>query len=473
MNAGTTIKGGALTNPVMQSPNARLSAQSKPSVIIPIFLFLIVFPIQFSLGPIAMNGVRTLIIPLIIPLTIKLLQGKYGRVYAADILFILFSVWVFIAMMVNNPASAAQFAGAQHIEFYGGYVLARAYVRNEADLVAVIKALCVVICASIPFAAFEGLTGRSLVLEIFGKIPVLGSNTLPSGNYGERLGIQRSQFTFTHPIHYGLFCSTGFTLALVGLIDSKKKSVRYLFTLCSTLGVIFSVSSGALLYLFIQLALIIWAWMFRRITWRWILLIAAFVAMYVLIDALSNRTPMKVFMTYATFSPHNAYYRGVIFEWGMINVWGSPIFGIGLKDWLRPAWMVSSSVDNFWLLTTMRFGIPAFVLLVLGFAQVLIGVAIARIEGPSTLYHLRRAWCFTFIGVAFTLSTVHIWWSVYSFIFFLFGAGVWMLNRPKETEDSDEAAAQQDATQQPDFNRPGLRRPQSKLAYTRFPAKDK
>ena len=39
-----------------------------------------------------------------------------------------------------------------------------------------------------------------------------------------------------------------------------------------------------------------------------------------------------MFLTYATFNSGTAYYRSLIFEWGMKNVWGSPIFGMPIID---------------------------------------------------------------------------------------------------------------------------------------------
>jgi hypothetical protein len=44
---------------------------------------------------------------------------------------------------------------------------------------------------------------------------------------------------------------------------------------------------------------------------------------------------------------------------------------------------------------------------------------------------------FTFIGLTFSLATVHIWTSIYSFVFFLLGAGMWMASA---SDDPDSAA---------------------------------
>jgi len=47
-----------------------------------------------------------------------------------------------------------------------------------------------------------------------------------------------------------------------------------------------------------------------------------------------------------------------------------PVFGIGYGDWARPNW-IPASVDNFWLLTAMRHGVPGLGFLAAAFILVL------------------------------------------------------------------------------------------------------
>ena len=94
----------------------------------------------------------------------------------------------------------------------------------------------------------------------------------------------------------------------------------------------------------------------------------------------------------------------------------------------------------------MRFGIPAFLFLAVGYVIVLLRVGLRRFDDDKVLWNLRRAWMFSFLGLTFTLTTVHVWGSVYSFVFFIFGAGMWMMTTELEqqgtrTEDSPESGA--------------------------------
>ena len=176
-----------------------------------------------------------------------------------------------------------------------------------------------------------------------------------------------------------------------------------------------------------------WAMMMPRSPSRWIILTGVIAVGYVVIDLLSNRTPIDVFMTYATFSPSNAYWRKMIFDWGILNVWANPFFGIGLNDWFRPWYMFSNSVDNFWLLTAMRYGIPGFLLLALGVFLPICSIASRKIEKTSLNWQFRRAWIFTFVGLVLTLCTVDVWASANSYVAFLFGSGMWFLSLNKTT----------------------------------------
>ena len=111
-----------------------------------------------------------------------------------------------------------------------------------------------------------------------------------------------------------------------------------------------------------QTGLIGWEVLTRGIRARWRLLSLGCVLAYFSIDLLSNRTPFHVIVTYLTFNVQTGYNRILIWQYGSAEVLRHPIFGIGLGDWERPAWM-SSSMDNFWLVIAVRYGLPAFILI--------------------------------------------------------------------------------------------------------------
>ena len=122
---------------------------------------------------------------------------------------------------------------------------------------------------------------------------------------------------------------------------------------------------------------------------------------------------------------------------------GSPVFGIGLNDWVRPHFMHSGSMDNFWLVQAVRYGLPGFFTMAVGYAIVLWRVGRRDFDADPRLWRYRRGWMFTFVGLTFTLATVHIWTSIFSYVFFLFGAGMWMLS--VQPAGGGEAAAEPEA----------------------------
>lgn len=398
---------------------------------IALYVFCITLPIGFNLGPLAITTVRMYALVVLVPLMIRLFSGHYGRVFATDILLVLHLIWGTMAMAIHHPNIVVQQMGSIALEALGGYVIARAFVRTPEDFMAMCRTLIFAIICTIPFAIFETLTGRAILSEIINAIP--GLNAPPKVFYEYRLNLIRPQVIVSHPILYGLFCSIGFSLAFVALKGTTGNFRRYLMSALVATATFLSLSSGAILAVAVQLSLIGWAFIFSQMQSRWWLLVGLFVLAYVVVDILSNRTPIEVFMSYATFSPANAFWRALIFEWGMKNVMSSPWIGIGMNDWFRPDFMHTSTVDNFWLVLAMRYGLPGLALLALGFLIAILKVIFAKLdETDQQIMQLRRGWVFTMLGLCFTLSTVHVWNNVFSLVFFLLGAGMWMIKYQAE-----------------------------------------
>ena len=435
----------------LATANLEQLATSRLSFLARLYLVMTVLPILFSVGSLAMSGQRLLLLLIIAPLTFKLLRGAYGRLIWTDYFFFLHMIWATIAIAVNNPDRVLQNAGSTGIEFLGGYLIGRAYIRSMDDFLALIRFLAILVCGTFPFAVFETLTGRPILIELLQKIP--GFTSVAVINIEARMGLERAQVLFAHPIHYGLFCSAVFSLVFVGLKGLISTTRRYLTAAIIGCCVFFSLSSGALLPILLQIFLIMWVYALSNVRQRWVILLGVFAVTYVAIDLLSNRAPIRVFMSYATFSAHNAYWRGIIFEWGMMNVWANPIFGLGLNEWVRPFFMRKGSVDNFWLLNAMQYGIPGFLLLFIGYLPAMWWIGRRNFDSDRRLWQLRRAWMFTFAGLTLTLSTVHVWTSIFSFVFFLFGAGMWFLTAKPASADQQDRAGRTESRPKTTYSR--------------------
>ncbi|MDE3081559.1 MAG: O-antigen ligase family protein [Paracoccaceae bacterium] len=405
-----------------------------------VYLVAVMVPIGLHIGPLKVTDIKLLMLFTTIPTTFRMLRGDYGGRLPSDILYVLYVAWAVISLLVNNPGQAVSLGGSTMLLFLGSYALARAHIRSIADFTALAKAVVLMVVLTLPLGILESITGVPIILRTIDNISVLNASTSII-DAGWRLGLHRVQVIFAHPIHYGLFCTIAFSLAFIGMEGIYNRSQRFALSALSAVCVFLSLSSGALLAILLQVLLIGWAAVFRNVRARWWLLTGLFVLAYVVVEVLSNRSAIKVFMSYATFSAGTAYWRLLIFQWGMFNVMQNPVFGIGLHDWIRPAFMHSDSVDNFWLLETMRYGVPAFVFLVSGYLAAIVGLGLRTFEEGSALWRMRRAWMFTFVGLTFTLITVDVWGTVYSFIPFMFGAGMWMMTADPEADPDGTVAA--------------------------------
>ena len=447
-----------------QSTPTPTSAQSRLALPVVLYLVAVMLPIGFNLGPIYLNLVRLVLLFSVVPLTLQLVAGRYGRILVPDICFFLFIVWMAITTSINDPDRVLENVGSTSIEFIGGYVLGRACIRSPADFIRLTRALVLMIILTVPIAVYELITNVPLMLYVLDRIPGIRTEFIVDSADEMRMGLYRVQAMFPHPIHYGMFCSSGFALCFIGLKGVYSTTKRYLALAIITFCTFTSLSSGALLPIFMQTGLIAWALVFRKTEKRWLILGLLCAAGYVALEFLSNRPPIIVIMSYATFSAWNAYWRALIFEFGMQNVWAHPWFGIGLTaDWVRPRWMGPSSVDNFWLVVAMRYGLPGIILLGAGYLQPLWAIGMRRFDPAKNIWPLRRAWLIVFVGMTFSLSTVHVWSTLYSFVFFLFGAGMWFLTSPPEQPGQGIAQGDPDPVPQ---GRPAQR-------YSRFPVRSR
>lgn len=408
---------------------------------IALYFLMIALPIQFDVGSIFMTGVRVVLIVSLLPTLFSLLSGRLGRVIWSDILLLIYSLWIIATLFVNSPDQAISFGGSVTVELFGGYLLARAYIRTADDFAMVCRLIFTVVIFSIPFGMYESLTGVAPIPVLIDKLPFFYSvSDFYNDLAGVRFGFERAQVIFPHPILYGLFCSTAVSFAFVAFKGVYSNSVRYIISFLMVFGTILSISSGAVLPLVMQFGLNIWSWAFGGYKRKWVVLLILIALAYVVVDLISNRTPITVFLSYATFSEENAYGRIDIFDWGMKNVWDKPFIGRGLNDWFRAWYMHSGSMDNFWLLETVRYGIPGFILVVTSFVLIVWQVMRRDFEEDSVLLQYRRAWVFTLLGLIFTLCTVDVWATAQSYTFFLLGTGVWFITVQPNTMKTEDAA---------------------------------
>jgi hypothetical protein len=391
------------------------AAEATPKVLLVVFLTTLLLPIFFHVGDLRLSPYRVFLLVVFIPLLLRLVSGGAGRIVLGDVFMGLHCLWIGVALFANHGAERLAFIGITVVELFGGYLAGRVLIRSAADYQAFFRYFAVALLVLLPFAVFEMLTGRMLISEILR--PVV--STFPKVLMGDmRMGFHRAQGVLEHSILWGVFCSIG--IANLFYIYRESLAKRLFLSGLATGMTFTSLSAAPLQSVTLQFAMIGWGWVTRNAWWTLVILAAIG---YVVIDALSNRTPVMIMIDYLTFNSHNAWIRIHIWNFGTAEVWRNPIFGIGLGDWQRPSWL-PSSVDNFWLVTAMRYGLPGLLLLALAIATNLF--SIIRQKLPDEFAHYRVAYVIAAIGLLMTLATVHVWGATSVFVMFYIGAGSWL-----------------------------------------------
>ncbi|WP_157063813.1 O-antigen ligase [Phaeobacter sp. 11ANDIMAR09] len=291
------------------------------------------------------------------------------------------------------------------------------------------QAYVAVVVATLFFTIPEALTGIHILHDSISG--AFGGARAPF--IEPRMGIERTFGPFDHPILYGVFCASAFSLAYFVVAERRFSNLRGMAKVFGVgLATFMSASGGPYLVLMMQGFVALWERAFSRVQGRWAALFSLMALAYIAIDLFSTKTPFHVFVNNFTFSKQSAYNRILLFEYGTAEVARHPVFGIGLGDWERPAWM-SDSMDNFWLVTAVRYGLPAFFLLV-AMLLGLIWAAGQRKSLPTEWRRARHAWAFTLFGISVAAATVHLWNALFVLFFFLIGAGAWLQDaRPGKT----------------------------------------
>lgn len=404
---------------------------------LPVFLILsLLLPVYFFIGPIRLTLYRLILMIAIIPLCVRFFSsGK--PIYGFDILIILSFLWSALSLSVlHGLGTTIETSAIYIIEGLGAYLATRVLVTNRRTFRTLIVAFYFSVLALIPFAIYEAITGQPILLDVLRKfLPVPGSIV-----QDKRLGLERAQVVFEHSILFGVYCSSVFGLVYYVLNRSGGSFVGIIRLSLVFFASILSVSTGALLAIFVQTFFIIWdrATAMMKIPKRWWLLASGFFALYVLIDLFSHRSPFHVFVNYLTFSSRSAYNRILIWEFGTETIIDTPIFGIGLGRWLGPGWM-GDSIDNFWLLLVMRYGIPG------GFMFIIAVYLIMKKVGSAEFTELelgdyRKGYMVSLGGMVIAGATVHYWNATYVLLMLVVGSGVWLLDAKEQIHEKTDAS---------------------------------
>ncbi len=396
-------------------------------IILMIASFLCPTELSLYLGGLRLPPHRVVLLLLLPIALMRLLSRPDTHLKHFDIAFLLFNAWTIFVFTHNEDGQVGFiYGGSLALESLGGYLIARAWIRDIETFLATLKAVAWAILIAAVFALPETLFGKTFTHDFLASVTGYVHPTATE----TRLGLTRAYGTFDHPIHYGTFCAG--LLALFWYAERRTSSGRKkaaLLTGATFLGL----SSAPLLCLGLQGGLLVWERLTRGIASRVTLTVIALIGLYIGASLIGNRSPIAIIATGMTLDSWTGFYRLQIWEHGMNNVWANPWFGIGLDDWQRPWWMVSSTVDAFWLVITMRGGIPAFLLLT--FATALMARSVAKNQRRFADPKARKVamgWMISLIALSLIGCTVHYWNVLHAYFFFFIGLGGWLAD-PKRS----------------------------------------
>lgn len=382
----------------------------------------LVLPTELSLsaGPLRLSPYRMVLLVAFLPALLAWCSGRVGRALPADLAVAFFGAWGTAALAVNHGGGTAlESGGILLLESFGAYLVGRTAIRGLQDFDALLRRLALLALLLLPLLLAESLSGVRLVHSVAGA--ALGG--APAITVEPRFGLARAFGPFDHPILAGVFCATLVALGWAAGRDTPAGR-RLARAAAAAGGACASLSSAALMAAGLQLALMGYRTALRAVRARWGLLLAVALAAYAAVSVFSSRSGLQALLWYLALDRSTASYRLLIWEHGSANVAARPWFGLGFQDWERPEWM-SPSVDSFWLLTAMTYGLPAVAALA---AAVVSALRRAGRHGHGEAHgaRLRRAWVFALLALAFCGFTVHYWNNVFVLLFFLLGAGAWM-----------------------------------------------
>lgn len=432
-------------------------------IVLTLFMLAATQPYGIQIGPLLIGPYRLILLLAAPVLLIQWISGKYGRIILPDILVLAHALWLFVSLIVNGDTGRlVEYGGAQFVDTFIAYLLGRAAIRTREDFYFFARLFLLVLLLMLPFAVIESAGGVMILIPLAEKLPLLNAFPRVTLEYEPRLGLRRAQVGSAHPILFGVMCSMAFSFAMLSLAHGPRPMGfvrRVLFSAGSWLGTFFSLSAGAILSLLIQGILIVYNSILRGWRARWTVMAVGAVMFYTLVALVAERPPALVIGRLISFSGSTAWNRYMIWQFGSEEVMRHPIFGMGLfYEWVRAPWM-PQSIDNQWLLITMRFGIPSIALFFGAMGYVVYRLIRMKTEGDQALDAIRMSFVFVFLALFASYSTVAAWHFQWALLLFLIGAAAWIFQSDPIKPGDSPSEDQTEST------------PAKTLSYSRFARK--
>jgi hypothetical protein len=268
----------------------------------------------------------------------------------------------------------------------------------------------------LPFAVVELVLHRRLLNEVAGHFL---SQAEEPGAARVRFGLLRVRLAFPTFLVFGAFCTIAFANVFYVYLNRSPKNIMY--TMFVGLMTSFAISMSSLLIIFAQIILIMYDRIFGSFRYKWI-----FVGVLMAIAALFALEIKDFVIENIMFSQISGESRSMQYYFGIREIIRHPMFGVGLDRWANAYWL-SQKTDNFWLGLTLRYGIPAFCLLVLMFLTHFTKIAKAEMLDHEE-YPLRTGYLISFASSMGMFFITGLFGSSLVFFMMYVGAGAWFYN---------------------------------------------
>ena len=378
---------------IIQRVNLLPALLALAGIILPLELQISVAEAKFTPG-------RISIILLLFP-ALFVLCRKGRRVLLSDFFACATTAWLMIAALnVEGVKALFSASGSEALEFFGGYLVARAYFYGLPALDTFVRVLKMFAIIAIILAMADSISGRLIVHDTVASI--LHVSTIAAG-YREKM--VRAASTFDHAILFGVFCA----LTAAILIHWEKGPMqRSLSVSICFLGCVLSFSSAAIMTVFIVLATYTYDQMLGRFSWRWNVFWLVLGTFLLSLFVVSN-DPLSWILRHFTLDPQTGFYRIWIWNSALVYIPQSPMVGYGHE--LIGNAILDASVDSIWLVYSLRFGVPMVILLILTNIAAFLPPKPSPGRDAKSLYTARMSRAFTIVLLLFMFSglTVHFW----------------------------------------------------------------
>jgi hypothetical protein len=393
------------------------STVSYPVLLAVVLGYALLLPPQLnlSIGGSSLPPYRLILIPSALFMIVQFIKG-WVRLGWIDVLVVAIAFWVCLALfMTTDPVGAFLASVAQVTDIGLAYFIGRFTIRSARDWRIFLILMAPGLAVSGAILVLESLTHRVIVQEILGQLtgrPFVRDS-------GSRLGLFRAYGTFPHPILAGIFMASFLPPYLLSGLRGWPKY----FGMFAAFASFFTLSSAALLSLTAGLALSAYNWITDRISnlnWQVFAIVCAlglFAAEFG-----SKSGVYNLVLRFGSLNSWTAYYRTLIWDYGVENVKRNPWFGIGYRDYDRPEWM-STSVDHFWLLIAIRFGVIPPVLLALAMIAIIVMLGRRSTQVPTADRGLYKGVAITVAVFGLATLSVALWLSAHVWFFMVLGIG--------------------------------------------------